>query len=394
MDPITLNVLMGLPPMGGPPTTGPRGPQLDMGGGAAPAAAPTAPASGGNGDFMDALFPSGGFENVVGPEAIKRARQASLLRAGLALMAAGGPRPMGTRNFGEDLMRAFDPATMNANVDREVQAQQMSFQMMGRQALMKALQDDPQPAESATATDRANWAGRMAARLAQAGPFAMPYAQQYAELGKTIRESAPSYTHVEGVTRNGQYGDVLVNPENGEEQFLPRQDLSPDQQAQRLQGLLTDFRQSIAPYEDAARAYRSWQSIPRGAVGKAADEQRVMAANDILNPGQHTSNPSLITDISLKGILEHLGLPTGLTAEDRSNLSAMVENAIIQRRREAAHHVLPQFKALANAYKLDDSFLYDPFENLDVPNVPTPAPASAPGVRARADAVRKAAGVH
>ncbi len=311
MDLAALSVMMGQPMGGGAPT-----------GGAPASPAPAAPPSGGGGGSpMDPVFPDNGYGDILGPDAIKAARQAALFRAGLSLMAAGGPRPKGTRNMGADLLNAFDPNYYQSEIDRQVQARQTGMQFAAQRGIAQVSQKYRQSDPNESPVGRANRVAAMASEMAQYGPMGIQAAAQLSSIAKNLHDSIPSTDLVEGVDdqpnspTQGQRGHWLVNKEDGSHiQFYPLGSvLTPSEQASHAQDVLNGYQKERLPLLQARQSYDAFHTIydqvkSRSAIDPQQGATLVALANDVLHPGTHVDSQQLMAGQtgSLPGELGHL----------------------------------------------------------------------------------------
>lgn len=89
--------------------------------------------------ILDALFPTDAYKGLIDPAALKKLQGQALMRAGLRLMAAGGPRPQGTRNIGADIAGAIEGG--QGSVDQGAQKQLGMDQLRIQRQQMSDLRD-------------------------------------------------------------------------------------------------------------------------------------------------------------------------------------------------------------------------------------------------------------
>lgn len=297
------------------------------------------PGGGGGFDLGASMFPAPGVEGILGPEDIKRLRQMAMMRAGLTLMA-GSHGPQGTLNFGRSAAEAMDPTAFRGDIQNAVQMKMMGLQFQGRNAVMKALQQDPDPGQQAQATggdpmtQRAEWAARMASRLATAGPYALDYANKYAEMAKTFREAARKTSWQETPGMNGQRGKQLFDDQTGEKigQWVPEPSLlAPDQMVTARRDAYAHYTTRMQPYEDAWGAYSNFNKI--NGTTKEHDIQRVIQASKVINPGHGLDlnqqiDAQAVAKIPILGpYLVKLMGTSALLPQDREALAQLVEQA-------------------------------------------------------------------
>lgn len=348
MDLAALSVMMGQPMGGGSPAGGAGG---------APASPPPPTGGGGGGPSMDAAFPDQGYGDVLGPEAIKAARQAALFRAGLSLMAAGGPRPKGTRNMGADLLNAFDPNYYNSEIDRQVQARQTGMQFAAQRGIQQVSQKYRQTDPNESPVGRANRIASMASELAQYGPMGIQAAGQLSSIAKNLHDSIPSTELVEGVDDQqgsptaGQRGHWLVNKEDGSHiQFYPLGSvLTPSEQASHAQEVLSGFEREKAPLLQARRSLDAFNTIydqvkSRSAIDPQQGANLIALANDVIRPGTRVDSQQLMSGQTgpLPGELGHLIEAfidsKHMTPEQVQSLKAMVDGVVSHRMDESKYN--------------------------------------------------------
>lgn len=389
MDLAALSVMMGQP-MGG----GSAAPAGGPGGSPAPSPAPTG--GGGSPDSgspLDAAFPDAGYGQILGPDAIKAARQAALFRAGLALMAAGGPRPKGTRNVGADLMQAFDPSYFNSEIDRQTQAQQMSYQLQGRKALQQITANHPALDPNESLVGKASRIASMAADACALGPIGLQACQQLSGAAKSIRDTVGETELVDGSGPTGERGKWLISKESGERlQFYPiGTALTPSEQASQANDVRNGFMRERAPLLVARQSYQAFNTIynqvkSRSAIDPQQGATLVSLANDVLHPGTHIPEEQLMAGqtAELPGELGHLINAIldarHMTPEQARSLKEMVDSVAPQRATES-NYVANHWRGIWNAqvgpnYGGIDS-IDDPWSNFKG-GAEAPAPA-APG---------------
>lgn len=340
MDLAALSVMMGQPMSGGSPA-----------GGGAPAAPAPAPQSGGGGIDPSAVFPDSGMADVLGPDAIKSARQAALFRAGLSLMAAGGPRPKGTRNIGADLLSAFDPSYFQSELDRQVQSKQVGMQFAAQRGIQQVSQKYRQTDPNESPIGRANRIASMASELAQYGPMGIQAAGQLSTIAKNLHDSIPETDLVEGSGPDGQTrGHWLVNKQDGTKlQFFPLGSvLTPAEQASHALQVQTSYDHERAPLLNAYQSLNAFHTVYDQVKSKSAiDPQQgatlVALANDVLHPGTHVDSQQLMAGQTgeLPGELGHLINAIldakHMTPEQARSLKEMVDGVAPQRATESAY---------------------------------------------------------
>lgn len=345
MDLAALSVMMGQP-LDGSGSPGPGTPTPS------PAPQPSAPTGAGDGGSpMDAAFPTSGYEGILDPQAIKAARAAALFRAGLALMAAGGPRPKGTRNVGMDLMNAFNPDYFNSELDRQVQAKQLGMQLGGTRAIQQITSQDPgDPNESPVG--RANRTAGMASRLLSvcATPMCLQAAGQLSSIAKNLHDSIPKTEMVEGSDDTGRRGHWLVSSEDGSRlQFFPLgANLTPSEQAAHAQEVLSGFQKERTPLYIAKQSLDAFHTIydqvkSRSAIDPQQGATLVSLANDVLHPGTHIPEEQLMAGqtAELPGELGHIINAIldakHMTPEQAKSLKDMVDSVAEQRATASAY---------------------------------------------------------
>ncbi len=114
--------------------------------------------------ILDALFPTDAYSGLIPPEGLKQLQGQALMHAGLRLMAAGGPRPQGTRNIGADIAGALEGGQQGLKQDA---GQQLSLdQVRVQRQQMSDLKDlgkhVPYP-QTGNIQDIKDWAGKASA---------------------------------------------------------------------------------------------------------------------------------------------------------------------------------------------------------------------------------------
>jgi hypothetical protein len=354
---------------------------------------------------LGALFPSGPYASVPGLN-LKALRRNQLLELGARLVAGSGPKPQGTSSALSDVGQAVGGSIQDWRqqlpqaANSAMQLIQFQYQMAGRQALMKAMQEEGQLSKDASPTDAVAWYSRMARRLAEAGPTAMPYAQQFAQLAETTHRSLGDLKYEDGVLSPsdvqgnpklqqyaGQYGAIGRDPQTGVPvvfQAKPR--LTPEQTASKQIEIRTKYQDEIKPGNTAALAYKAYQDIPANDTSRAADMQRSQLAARMLGEGGAVPGLSPAESKDLKEMVMELFTNAGrLDEASRRRYDATVQKA-------------------ATYWKRHNSAIHDYYTNTAPDGVDTsrfgdewsdqlnPSPAAPPATPAPAGKVTKAIG--
>jgi hypothetical protein len=351
------------------------------------------------------LFPSGPYGNVPGLN-LKSLRRSQLLELGARLIAGSGPKPQGTSSALSDVGQAVGGSMQDWRqqlpqaANSAMQLIQFQYQMQGRQALMTEMQKEGALAKDASPTEAVAWYSRMARRLSEAGPVAMPYAQQFASLAETTHRSLGDLKYEDGVVTPemaqgnpklapyvGQYGSVGHDPNTGAAVvFQPKPRLTPEQTASKQIELRTKYQDEVKPGNTAALAYKAYQDIPKNDTSRAADMQRSQLAARMLGEGGAVPGLSPAESKDLKEMVMELFTNAGrLDPGSRQRYDATVQKAATYwKRHNAAIH---DYYTNTAPDGVDTSRFRDEWADQL-----TPSPTAAPGTPAPAGKVTKAIG--
>lgn len=330
--------------------------------------------------MLDTAFPTSGFEEMLDPKALKAAQMQQLFRAGLSLLAAGGQRPVGTRNVGEDLMRAFDPTAMRQQLGQQVQLAQMRGTMDTARRRQQIMSENPPPAEGASHQAIRDWVAQVVPKLISAG-----LTEDASKLGgilSSLKDAAPTADRIRVITDPKQQRVYAIDIANGEELWTkpfgadgnPTSNLDPNQRATLRRQYRNDAVQELQPYQTARESYRTYSSLPR--TGKQAGLQALALAQDIIHPenkvsaAQLEADPNLLSAIA--GLLHlHFDMKEGLGPEERRQLDEMVRSAAGQRALES-HKIAKQHSDFGQTtFGESVDYVNDPWADFT-----TPAPTS------------------
>lgn len=344
------------------------------------------------------LYPEGVFGGFLSPEALASERRMALRKAGLSLMAAGGPRPQGTRNVGADIAQALDPSQWEQHLSGVAQTG------MQLQSMMKKMQDD-QKAQQIMAANPAKpneTPQQYEQRLRRlSGLFLQSGLADHAKVvSGMISEVRPEKVDTELIgpdkTPDGSVqlinkgtGDVINTWKPGEKPVL-----SPEQRVSNTLAYKKQFEAEVSEYASASKAYTTYQNLRTSKGGPVNDPIRLAAALRVVAPsmsvtpdqilrgqggGDLESLPfigPLIKAFNEKGELDQAG---------RTALDAIVDNEIMNKR-SAAGALVQRHTTLGQAVGLNPGeYVYNPFEEASK----TPIPAK---VTQGADKVRKVLG--
>ncbi len=340
---------------------------------------------------LERLYPEGAFGGFLPPEVLHSERLSALRRAGLGLLAAGGPRPQGTRNIGADVAQAFDPAQWDQHL---ADVAQHGMQL---QATMKKLEDD-QKAQAILAANPARpneTPQQYEQRLRRlSGLFLQAGLADHAQVAsKMIAEVRPEKVATE-ITMMPDGSKQLVNKDTGEaiKTWGPGEKvvLTPEQKVQNTLAYKKQFEAEISEYANAAKAYKTYQDLRTAKGGPVNDPIRLAAALRVVAPSMSVTPDQILRGQS-GGDLE--GLPFigplikafnekgELDAAGRAALDAIVDNEV-QNKRTAAAALVQRHTMLGQAVGLTpEEYVYDPF----VEPSKTPVPK---GITGRANRVR------
>jgi hypothetical protein len=341
------------------------------------------------------LFPSGPYGAMPGLN-LGALRRGQLMDLSARLLAAGGPKPQGTSSTLSDIGGALGGAQeswqqrLPQAANAAMQLTQYQYQMQGRQALMKAMQEEggpPKPGDSPTAA--VAWYSRMARRMADAGPAGLPFATQFATLAETQHRALGDLKYEDGVITPadlqanpnigpaGAYGAIGRDPNTGAPvvfQAKPR--LTPEQSTSKGIELRGKFADEIKPGNTAALAYQAYKDINSGDTSRAADMQRAQLAGRMLGEGGTVPGLSPGEAKDLKDMVMEMFTNAGrLDPASRSRYNASVE--------KAAQYWKRHNSAILNYYKstapegIDTSGYEDEWSGL-LNNTQVPKPSKAP----------------
>lgn len=342
---------------------------------------------GGGGGVMDTLFPAGGFDQMLDPKAIKAAQMQALFRAGLSLLGAGsGSRPVGTRNFGEDLLKAFDPTAMRQGLGQQVQLAQMRGTMETAQKRQQIMSENPPPGAGATPQQIRTWVAQVVPKLISAG-----LTEDASKLGgilSSLKDASPPADRIHIITDPKQQRVYAIDTASGEELWSkpfgadgdPTKNLDPNQVATLRRQYRGDAVKELEPYQTARESYRTYQALPP--EGRQAGLQALALAQDIIHPDNKVSAAQLETDPNLlaaiaKAFHIDVSMKDGLSPADRQQLNALVRTAAAQRAQES-HHIAQQHRDFGQGtFGEPVDYVDDPWADFQS-GAPTTTPTSGP----------------
>lgn len=166
------------------------------------------------GGVLNALFPTAGYEDSLSPEQARQEQQLALRKAGLSLLASGGPRPYGTRNFGADLQQALDPSDWQHRLSA-VAAQSASISHMQEKAKKEAqaaqIMGRFPPVQGETDQQRDQRLSHLVDAYQQAG--LMEYAKAASDLRSSVR--APGLVERNGILYD-HWGNAVTSAPGGD----------------------------------------------------------------------------------------------------------------------------------------------------------------------------------
>jgi hypothetical protein len=179
-----------------------------------PLAGEPTPKPGFFGGLMNTLFPAGAYGNELSPEQVREEQQLALRKAGLTLLAGGGPRPWGTRNFGADVAQAFDPSDWQHRLAAVAEQSATIGQMrMKAQKEAKAAQIMSQfpPVQGESDQQRDQRLSHLVDAYQQAG--LMEYAKAASDLRTSVR--APGLVERNGILYD-HWGNAVTTAPGGD----------------------------------------------------------------------------------------------------------------------------------------------------------------------------------
>jgi hypothetical protein len=150
------------------------------------------------GGLLNTLFPAGASGASLSPEQLREEQQLALRKAGLSLLAGGGPRPYGTRNFGADLAQAFDPTDWQHRLSTVAEQSATIGQMQAKakkEAQAAQIMSQFPPVQGETDQQRDQRLSKLVDAYQQAG--LMDYAKAASDLRTSVR--APGLVERRGV---------------------------------------------------------------------------------------------------------------------------------------------------------------------------------------------------
>lgn len=183
-------------------------------GASGPLASEPTPKPGFFGGMLNALFPAGNFGDTLTPEQLRTEQQLALRKAGLTLLAGGGPRPVGTRNFGADLAQAFDPSDWQhrlAAVAEQSATIGAMHQKAAKEAQAAQIMGQFPPVQGETDQQRDQRLGKLVDAFQRAG--LMEQAKAAADLRSQVR--APNLTERNGVLYD-HWGNAVTTAPGGD----------------------------------------------------------------------------------------------------------------------------------------------------------------------------------
>jgi hypothetical protein len=345
---------------------------------------------------LESLYPEGAFGGFLPPDVLRSERMAALRHAGLSLMAAGGPRPQGTRNVGADIAQAIDPAQWEQHLSGVAQTG------MQLQSMMKKLQDD-QTAKQIMAANPAKpnetpqqyeqRLRRLSGQFLQAGlgDHAKVVSQMISEVRpeKIETDLVPPDKTPDGSVQlvNKQTGDVIKS-------WMPnaKSALTPSEKAEKTLAYRKEFDTQVGPVTGQMQAYKAYKAAPWGGANdalKLANAIKIVVPSSTVTAAQVLSGQAeanfggmgligeLLKGFSAKGELDKAG---------QTALEAYVESQM-PNVKASAQTLIQQHRSLAESVGLDpNQTTYDP--TIGETSL-TPVPAI---IQQRAAKVRKAAG--